>query len=85
MYIKIYILDKNGCIIDSGNDLNKIVSRMKAAISIRRKVFGKQVPFSLEIDTTKVPQLLEVSHRYKSIIGGEYSNHMIEIERKIKG
>ena len=30
-------------------------------------------------------QLLEVSHRYKSIIGGEYPNRMIEIEGKTKG
>ena len=75
-------LDKSECIIDSGKDLNKIVSRMEAAISIRKKVFGKQVPFSLAIDTTKVPQLLEVSHRYKSIIGGEYPNHMIDIKGK---
>ena len=58
---------------------------MEAAISIRKKVFGKQVPFSLAINTTKLPQLLEVSHRYKSIIGGEFPNHMIEIEGKTKG
>ena len=32
-----------------------------------------------------MPQLLEVSHRYKSIIGGEYHNHMIEIEGNTKG
>ena len=30
-------------------------------------------------------QLLEVSHRYKSIIGGEYPNRMTEIEGKTKG
>ena len=78
-------LDKNECIIDSGNDLYMIVSREEAAISIRKNIFGKQVPFSLEIDAIKVPQLHEVSHRYKSIIGGEYLNHMIEIEGKTKG
>ena len=76
---------KDECIVDNGNDLNKIVNRMEAAISIMKKVFGKQVPFSLAIVATKVPQLLEVSHRYKSIIGGEYLNHVIEIEGKTKG
>ena len=73
---KLNALDKNECIIDSGNDLYMIVSRTEAAIFIRKNIFGKQVPFSL---------LHEVSHRYKSIIGGEYLNHMIEIEGRTKG
>ena len=47
-------------------------------------MFGKQVPFSLVIDATKLPQLLELSHRYKSTIGNEYPNHMIEMEGKTK-
>ena len=34
---KLNPLDKNECIIDSGNDLDKIVSRMEAAISIGKK------------------------------------------------
>ena len=46
---------KDECIVDNGKDLNKIVNRMEAAISIRKKAFGKQVPFSLAIDATKVP------------------------------
>ena len=57
---------------------------MEAAISLWKEVFGNQILFSLAIDATKVPQLLEMSQRYKSIIGGEYPHHMINIESKTK-
>ena len=63
---------KNECIIDSGNHLNNIVSRMEEEISLRKDIFGMKIPFSLETDATKVLKLLEISQRHKSIIGGEH-------------
>ena len=42
------------------------------------------VAFSLSIDATKVPQVIEASTGYKAIIGGEYPNHLIDIKGKSK-
>ena len=67
---KLNAADTYDCIIETGDYLEKIVGRMEAAINIRKDVFGKQVPFSLAIDTTKVPQVLEMSQRYKAVLGG---------------
>ena len=39
----------------------------------------KPPSFSLAIDATKVPELLELSSEYKAVIGAEYPNHLIDI------
>ena len=80
---KLNAADTYECIIETGDYLEKIVGRMEAAINIRKDVFGKQVPFSLAIDATKVPQVLEMSQRYKAVLGGEYPHHLIDIGGKI--
>jgi len=55
---------------------------MRAAIERRSNNGGAAVPFSLAIDATKVPQVLEASQGYKAIVGGEHPNHMIIIKDK---
>ena len=52
---------------------------MEAAIEWR-KMQGVKVTFSLVIDATKFAQLLEVSHTHVDIIGGEYPQHLIQID-----
>ena len=52
---------------------------MEAAIKWR-KMQGVKVTFSFVIDATKVAQLLEVSHTHGDIIGGEYPQHLIQID-----
>ena len=47
---------------------------MRAAIERRSNNGGAAVPFSLAIDATKVPQVLEASQGYKAIVGGEHPN-----------
>ena len=56
------------CIIDSGEENRKVAQRMEAAIE-RRNMQGGKGTFSLDIDATKVAQVLEVSHVHGDIIG----------------
>ena len=57
---------------------------MEAAIQLRQTSNGAPVAFALAIDATKVPQVIETSLDYKSIVGGEYLNHLIGVEGKEK-
>jgi len=41
---------------------------------------GKSLAFSLAIDATKTPVLLEVAAGYRAVVGGEYPQHLIDIE-----
>ena len=52
---------------------------MEAAIEWRKTKGGKGT-FSLDIDATKVAQVLEVSHAHVAIIGGEHPKHLIPID-----
>ena len=52
---------------------------MEAAIEWR-KMQGVNVAFYIDIDATKVAQVLEVSHMHGDIIGGEYPQHLIQMD-----
>ena len=62
--------DHKDCITNSGEDNKKVAQRMEAAIE-RRNMQGGKGTFSLAIDATEVPQVLEVSHAHGAIIDGE--------------
>jgi hypothetical protein len=57
---------------------------MKAAIQRRKTTNGLPVAFSLAIDATKVPRVIEASSGYKAIVGGEFPKHMISVAGKKK-
>ena len=71
--------ERKDYIVDSGEDNNKVAQRMEAAIE-RRKMQGVKGKNSLAIDATKVAQVLEVSHAYGAIIGGEHPQQLIPID-----
>ena len=56
-----------------------MAQKMEAAIEWRN-MQGVKVTFSLDIDATKVAQVLEVSHTHGDIIGGEYPQRLIQID-----
>lgn len=76
--------EREDCILDSGDNGERVISRMEAAIARRSKSNGAQVSFSLAIDATKVPTVIEASSGYKAIVGGEFPNHLIDVETKSK-
>ena len=51
--------ERKDCIIDSGEEKNKVAQRMEADIEWR-KMQGGKITVSLAIDATKVAQVLEV-------------------------
>ena len=77
--------EREGCILDSGKDGEKVVERMTAAIKRRSNANGKMPSFSLAIDATKVVSVLEASSQYKCILGGAHPAHMIDIANMTKG
>ena len=73
------------CIVDSGKDGALVVKRMEDAIKRRCPNFkdgGKNqaVPFSIGIDATKVAPSLDLSARFKKVLGGEHPNDVIPID-----
>ena len=66
---KINTREQKDCIIDIGEDNKKVAQRMEDAIK-RRNMQGGKGKFSLDIDATKVAQVLDVSHVHGAIIGG---------------
>ena len=65
--------ERSDCIIDSGDDGEKVVSRMKQAID-RRKNSGMCTAFSLAIDATKVAKVLKVSSDHGKYLGERIQN-----------
>ena len=72
--------DREPCILDSGKDGALTEKRMDEAIQRRSDNGGKSLAFSLAIDATKTPVLLEVAAGYRAVVGGEYPQHLIDIE-----
>ena len=64
---KINAKERKDCIIESGENNEKVGQRMEAAIK-RRKKEGATVAFHLAIDATKIAKVLEVSHAHGSIM-----------------
>jgi len=81
---KLNARDRDACILECGEDNEKVSSWMGEAIDCRKPKDGGSPPFHLAMDATKVPQVLEASYGHKAIIGGEYPNHLIDIDGKSK-
>ena len=71
--------DRKDCIIDSGNDDQKLLQRMEQAVK-RRQVNGVVGAFHLSIDATKVVRVLELSRPHGCIMGGAHPQHMIPVD-----
>ena len=77
-------VDRTECILDAGKDDACITQRMSDAIARRANNGGSTLAFSLAIDATKTPEVLEVGSGFQAVIGGEYPTHLIDIKEKSK-
>ena len=76
--------DRQDCFLDEGENGVLVRGRMDEAIARRNDNDKRSVAFSLAIDATKVPPLLEASTGFSAITGGEHPDHLIDISNKTK-
>ena len=71
--------ERNDCIINSGEENNKVAQMIEAATERRNMQGGKGI-FYLTIDATEVAKFLEMLHAHGAIIFREYPQHLIPID-----
>ncbi len=66
--------ERTTCVYDINKD--EMERRMLNAVK-RRMVDGKRISYSVSLDATKSPKVLEVSSAHRAIMGGCYPNHKL--------
>ena len=76
--------DRDGCILDADDAGAKTGARIEAGVERRSNNNGSSLAFSMAIDATKVPEVLELSSGYKALVGAAHPKQLIDISGKSK-